>query len=192
LFVATTYADTEDIILGGKVNNMTTDDVLKVINLKHAWEFILNENVIASPTNYALLSQINKLVEEGFYYNAGSLREVPVKIGGTNWQPTLPYESQVKENIDIIINNKEDSDLDKAISLLLYVTKGQLFIDGNKRTSVIFANHYLISKGLGLIVIPENKVAEYKKILIEYYEKNNNKIKDFIKKNCFLNINSEK
>ena len=43
--IATTYADTETIIEGGKVNNMTADDVLKVINLKHAWEFILNKDV---------------------------------------------------------------------------------------------------------------------------------------------------
>ena len=44
--VATTFADTESIIEGGKVNNMTTEDVLKIVNLKHAWEFILNKNVI--------------------------------------------------------------------------------------------------------------------------------------------------
>ena len=29
-----------------------------------------------------------------------------------------------------------------------------VFIDGNKRTSVIFSNHYLISKGKGIIAIP--------------------------------------
>lgn len=25
---------------------MTGDDIMKIVNLKHAWEFILNENVI--------------------------------------------------------------------------------------------------------------------------------------------------
>ena len=53
--VATTFADTESIIEGGKVNNMTSEDILKIINLKHAWEFILNQNVILSDTNFALL-----------------------------------------------------------------------------------------------------------------------------------------
>ena len=33
---------------------------------------------------------IDKLVEEGFYYNAGTLRTVPVKIGGTSWIPGIP------------------------------------------------------------------------------------------------------
>lgn len=187
--VATTYADTEDIIEGGKVNNMTAEDVLKIINLKHAWEFILNEYVISSETNYYLLCQINKLVEEGFYYNAGILRNIPVKIGGTTWIPNIPIESQVKENISLIINNLETNDIDKSIELLLFATKGQLFIDGNKRTALIFANHYLISHGLGLLVIPENKVDQYKKLLIEYYETNNIiNIKEFLLKYCYIKM----
>ena len=41
---------------------------------------------------------------------------------------------------------------------------------GNKRASVIFANHYLISHGKGLLVIPETKVPEFKKLLVGYYE----------------------
>ena len=64
--VATTYSDTETIVNGGKVNNMTASDISKVINLKHAWEFILDEGVISYPTNYAILCQINEIVEEGF------------------------------------------------------------------------------------------------------------------------------
>ena len=37
--VATTFADTESIIEGGKVNNMTSEDIMKIVNLKHVWEF---------------------------------------------------------------------------------------------------------------------------------------------------------
>ncbi len=187
--VATTLSDTENIIEGGKVNNMSSEDVLKIVNLKHSWEFILNKSVILSPTNYSILCTINKLVEEGFYYNAGNLRSVPVKIGGTNWTPNIPIESDIKENINNIINQKK-GDVDKAIELLLYVVRKQMFIDGNKRTSVIFANHYLISKGKGLIVIPTEKIEEYKKMLIDFYESNDNKIIfKFLKEKCYLNIN---
>ena len=60
--IATTFADTESIIEGGKVNNMTSEDILKIVNLKHAWEFILNKNVILSDTNFALLCEINKII----------------------------------------------------------------------------------------------------------------------------------
>lgn len=186
--VATTLSDTENIIEGGKVSNMSSEDILKIVNLKHSWEFVLNKNVILTPTNYSILCTINKLVEEGFYYNAGNLRNVPVKIGGTSWTPDIPIESDIKDDIKNIIEQKKD-DIDKAIELLLYVVKKQMFIDGNKRTSVIFANHYLISKGKGLIVIPVEKVDEYKKLLIDFYESNNNKkIFKFLKDNCYLSI----
>lgn len=186
--IATTYADTETIIEGGKVNNMTANDVLKVVNLKHAWEFILNKDVITSPTNFALLCEINKFIEEGFYYNAGRIRSTPVSIGGTNWKPELPIESLIKEELQELLNSNLD-DLDKAIEILLFVMKKQIFIDGNKRTAVIFANHMLISKAKGLIVIPNDKVEEYKKLLISYYEgKDEKSIKDFLKKFGYIKI----
>lgn len=186
--VATTFADTESIIEGGKVNNMTSEDIMKIVNLKHAWEFILNKNVILSDTNFALLCEINKMVEEGFYYSAGKVRNVPVTIGGTTWKPDLPIESVIKEELEKIFNKKMD-DVDRAIELLLYTMKKQVFIDGNKRISVIYSNHYLISKGKGIIAIPAELTEEFKDLLIPYYEgKDEKQIKKFIKEKCYMSI----
>ena len=186
--VATTFADTENIIEGRKVNNMTSEDILKIVNLKHAWEFILNKNVILSDTNFALLCEINKMVEEGFYYSAGKVRNVPVRIGGTAWTPDLPIESVIKEELEDILN-REMNDVDRAIELLLYTMKKQIFIDGNKRTSVIYSNHYLISKGKGIISIPTDLTEKFKDLLIPYYEgRDEEKIKGFIKEKCYMSI----
>ena len=180
--VATTFADTESIIEGGKVNNMT------IVNLKHAWEFILNKNVVLSDTNFALLCEINKMVEEGFYYTAGKVRNTPVTIGGTTWKPDLPIESVIREELEEILS-KELNDIDKAIELLLYTMKKQVFIDGNKRTAVIYSNHYLISKGKGIIAIPAELTEEFKDLLIPYYEGRDEKeIKKFIKEQCYMSI----
>ncbi len=186
--VATTFADTESIIEGGKVNNMTSEDIMKIVNLKHAWEFILNKNVILVDTNFALLCEINKMVEDGFYYSAGKVRNVPVNIGGTTWKPDLPIESIIKEELAEILNRNLD-DVDRAIELLLYTMKKQVFIDGNKRTSVIYSNHYLISKGKGIIAIPAELTEEFKDLLIPYYEgKDEKQIKKFIKEKCYISI----
>lgn len=186
--VATTLSDTESIIEGGVVNDMSSEDILKVINLKHAWEFILNKNVIMSKTDYSVLCMINRLVEEGFYYSPGMLRTTPVKIGGTSWTPELPDEATIKENINDILNSNQ-SNIDKAIDLLLYIVRTQAFIDGNKRTSIIFANHLLIGKGGGIMVIPTEKVEEYKKLLINYYETGNDeKIKKFLVEKCYFEL----
>lgn len=183
--VATTYSDTEEIINGGRVKNMTADDVGKVVNLKHAWEFIMNKNVVMYPSNYAVLCQINALVEKGFSYTAGKIRSVPVTIGGPSYIPPIPFEDQVKQEIEDL--NSIKSVIDRSIEALLFIMKKQIFLDGNKRTAVLFANHILIRNGKGLIVIPAELVNEYKKLLVQFYESNNKKeIKKFIKDNCYL------
>ena len=186
--VETTFADTESIIAGGKVNNMTSEDILKIVNLKHAWEFILNKNVILSNTDFALLCEINKMIEDGFYYTAGKVRSTPVSIGGTTWKPDLPIENVIKEELEEIFS-KDMNDLERAIELLLYIMKKQIFIDGNKRTAVIYSNHYLIARGEGIIAIPAELTEEFKDLLIPYYEgKDEKKIKEFIKEKCYISI----
>ena len=183
--VATTFPQTETIIENGKVSGMTASDVQKILNLKHAWEFILDKGVISSKSDFYILSYIAKFVNEGFYDNGGRVRGVPVAIGGTNYIPPLPVESVVKENIELILTSQKDY-IDIAIELCLYCMKTQIFNDGNKRASVIYANHYLISNGEGLIVIPEKEVPTFKKMLIDYYEgKDEENIKAFMKDKCW-------
>ena len=152
--VATTFPQTEDIIENGKVNGVSATDVQKILNLKHAWEFILDKDVISYPSDYSILCHIAKLVNEGFYENGGRIRGVPVTIGGTSYIPPLPIERQI-------------------------------FNDGNKRAAVIFANHFLISQGAGMLIIPEKEVPEFKRLLVAYYEdKDEGGIMEFMKSKC--------
>lgn len=182
--VATSFPQTEDIIENGTVNGMTATDVQKILNLKHAWEFILDVDVISYPSDYSILCHIAKLVNEGFFQDGGRIRGVPVTIGGTSYVPPMPIESVVKENIAGIVKSEAEP-IEKAIKLCLYCMKTQIFNDGNKRASVIFANHYLISQGGGMIIIPEKYVPEFKKLLVTYYEdKDTGGITEFMKNNC--------
>lgn len=167
--VATTFPQTEDIIDNGKVSGMTATDVQKILNLKHAWEFILDKDVIQSESNYYLLCHIAKLVNEGFFYDGGRIRSVPVSIGGCHYIPPIPLENVVKDDITSLVTLDEAA-IDISIKLCLYCMKTQIFTDGNKRASVIFANHFLIAHGEGFLVIPEAKVSEFKKLLVEYYD----------------------
>ena len=182
--VATSFPQTEEIIENGIVNGVTATDVKKILNLKHAWEFILDRDVISYPTDYSILCHIAKLVNEGFFRDGGRIRGVPVTIGGTSYIPPMPIESVIKEEIEQILLSEIPDD-EKAISLCLYCMKTQIFNDGNKRASVIFANHYLISHGGGMIIIPEICVPEFKRLLIAYYEgKDTAQITEFMKKHC--------
>lgn len=186
--VATSFPQTEDIIENGTVNGVSANDVRKILNLKHAWEFILDKDVIQCACDYHLLCAVAKIVNEGFFYDGGRIRGVPVTIGGSSYIPPMPVETLVIEAINQIQTEYKEP-VDAAIELCLYCMKTQIFIDGNKRAAVIFANHFLISKGQGFLVIPANEVPEFKKLLIAYYEdKDTGQIRNFMKKNCWKNF----
>lgn len=186
--VATSFPQTEEIIDNGKISGVTATDVQKILNLKHAWEFILDRDVIASRSDYYMLSHIARVVNEGFFAEGGRIRGVPVTIGGSSYVPPLPNELDVKEKIREIIE-ESDEVINTAIKLCLYCMKTQIFLDGNKRASVIFANHYLISHDGGFLVIPEKEVPEFKRLLVKYYEGEDiTVIADFMKKYCWKKI----
>lgn len=186
--IATSYMQTEEILDNQKISDITASDVQKILNLKHAWEFILDKDVLMSKTDYYLLSHIAKLINESFFNQGGRIRGIPVSIGGSSYIPPLPIESDVKDRINEIIT-EDLSPIEIAIRLSLYCMKTQIFLDGNKRLSIIFANHYLISHAGGILVIPEKEVPEFKRLLISYYEGEEvSSISQFMKKRCWRQI----
>lgn len=188
--VATSFPQTAEIIDNGKVSGMTATDVQKILNLKHAWEFILDRDVVASRSDYYMLSYIARLVNEGFFTEGGRIRGVPVTIGGSSYVPPLPNELDVEEKIQKIAE-QDDEPINIAIELCLFCMKTQIFLDGNKRAAVIFANHYLISHGGGFLVIPEKEVSKFKQMLVKYYEGEDIAvIADFMKVYCWKKLDS--
>lgn len=186
--VGTSFPQTEEIINNGVVNGVKASDVQKILNLKHAWEFILDKDVIQSASNFYMVSHIAKLINEGFYTEGGKVRGVPVTIGESSYVPPIPIESVVKEEIDKIVMSKKEP-IDVAIELCLYCMKTQIFIDGNKRASVIFANQFLIAHGQGFLVIPEREVPEFKILLVRHYEGEDIAIiSSFLKDKCWKNF----
>ena len=188
--VATSFPQTEEIIENGKVSGMTAADVQKILNLKHAWEFILDRDVVSSRSDYYMLSHIARLVNEGFFDDGGRIRGVPVTIGGSSYVPPLPNEHDVKNRIQEIAEDN-DEPINIAVRLCLYCMKTQIFLDGNKRAAVIFANHYLIAHGGGFLVIPEKEVPEFKRLLVRYYEGEDTAvIGTFMKERCWKTMGS--
>lgn len=51
------------------------------------------------PTDYFFICEINRKIGGGeLFYNAGLIRDIPVSMGGTNWKPDMPIESQIKNS----------------------------------------------------------------------------------------------
>ncbi|NLN48494.1 MAG: Fic family protein [Clostridiales bacterium] len=185
--IGVTFPDTEAIYNGITVPNMKIDDVIAINNLKHAWQFVLN--TIEYPIDYSYVCKINQLIGgNNLIYEAGFTRKVPVSIGGTTWKPDLPIESIIKEDINDISKIKEPTE--RAISLMLYLMRKQIFIDGNKRTGMLAANQVMISNGSGIIAIPIKDQRDFTQLLVEFYESNKTEeIKTFIYDKCIDGIN---
>ena len=120
----------------------------------------------------------------------GKLRTTPVNIGGTTWQPDYPIESKIKEELEIIFNDSLKSKTEIAIETMLYIMRRQMFIDGNKRVAMLFANKIMIDNGCGIISISQSNQNTFYEKLIKYYETGNNKdLKQCIYDNCIDGIN---
>ena len=186
--IAVTYPDTEAIFNGFSVPNMKVDDIIAINNLKHAWRFVLE--TIDYPTDYPFICEINRKIGGGeLFYNAGFIRNTPVSIGGTNWKPDMPIESQIKEQLQDIIKNDSTTETDKALTLMLYCMRKQMFLDGNKRTAMLAANHLMIKNGAGIVTIPIEIQSQFTKMLITFYESGDMKqIKNFLYEKCIDGI----
>ena len=110
-------------------------------------------------------------------------------LGRCSYMSPLPIELDVQHTISEIVCNDNEDDVNTAIKLCLYCMKTQIFMDGNKRASVIFANHFLISHGQGFLVIPEKDVPDFKRLLVRYYEDDEiETISNFMIEKCWKNF----
>ena len=101
--------------------------------------------------------------------------------------PEIPQKEVVINNIKEIL--KQGSITEKALNLMLYLMRSQIFWDGNKRTSMIVANKILISHGCGIITVKEEDIRQFNILLTEYYNTNNkDKIIKFLYDNCIFGI----
>ena len=170
--IEVTYPETQAIYDGGIVNGLTVNNIIAICNLKNAWQFILENADINYDFN--LLCHIHKLVADRLVLeqDLGRIRTTPVNVGGTKWQPQFPIESQIVEELNILLNQKEKSKTEIAIELMLYIMRTQMFIDGNKRVAMLFANKIMIDNGCGIITVAQEYQPTFYEKLIKYYETN--------------------
>ena len=185
-----TYPETQAIYDGGIVNGLTVDNIIAINNLKYAWQFILENDGI--DYDFKALCQIHKLTCDKLVLdnNLGKLRTTPVNIGGTSWKPQFPIESQIKEELNELLNQPLKTKTEIAIEVMLWIMRRQMFIDGNKRVAMLFANKIMIDNGCGIITITQENQPIFFEKLIKYYETNDNKdLKEWLYETSIDGIN---
>ena len=180
-----TYPETQKLYNGGNVARLRLDEIQIINNLKHAWLFLLNSIDVENDLNY--LKSINNLVGSNLIDMAGQTRIYDVRMGRTNWIPELPNEDKIIKDLEEF--NKIECITVRAITIMYYLMRTQFFSDGNKRTSMLFANKIMIQNGKGIISIPIEYDEQFGEELIKYYETNNmENLKQFIYDNCIEGI----
>lgn len=178
--LGTTFPKTE-AILANAPTTTKTEEVLFVINMKRAWQFLLDN--LEYNNCIILLSEFDKIVGELLFSYAGEIRTIPVQIGGTSWEPEMPHTGIIMEAINEIEQIK-DVEL-RSLKYFCYIARAQMFIDGNKRVAQLMANKVLIENNIGIFQIPIEKLEEFKGMLIDFYETGNDiKIIGFMKEYC--------
>ena len=188
--ISVTYPETQVIFDNGIVNGLKVNEVIAINNLKYAWQFILEEE--NASYNFNTICEIHRLVCDKLVLDndLGHLRATPVNIGGTSWKPQFPIESQIKEELEELLNQKAKTKTEIAIEIMLWLMRRQMFIDGNKRVAMIFANKIMIDNGCGIITIANELQAVFFTKLINYYETNDmEELKLWIYNNCIDGIN---
>lgn len=172
--IGVTYPETQVIYDGGVVNGLTVNNIITINNLKYSWQFILENEGIEY--DFKALCHLHKLTCDKLILdeNLGRLRTTPVSIGGTSWKPQFPVESQIKEELEQLLNQPEKSKTEIAIEVMLWIMRRQMFIDGNKRVGMLFANKIMIDNGCGIITIAQENQQTFFKKLINYYESGDN------------------
>ena len=183
--INTTYPDTKTILDGVNVPSLKLDEINCILNLRDAWNFILKN--IESSIDLDFICKVNAFVSRNESLEWGELRNGKVGINGVDYIPKLPVKQEVETEISKIL--LEENALEKAIKLMFYLMRSQIFWDGNKRTSMIVANKIMIENGCGIITIKEEYISEFNRLLTDFYNTNDmTKIKQFIYDNCIFGL----
>lgn len=167
--ISVTYPETQVIYDRGIVNGLSVNEVITINNLKYAWQFILEED----NANYSFntICDIHKLVCDKLVLDSDLGR--------------IRTKSQIKEELEQLLNQNTKTKTEIAIEIMLWLMRRQMFIDGNKRVAMLFANKIMIDNGCGIISIANELQKDFFKKLIKYYETNNmDDLKLWIYDNC--------
>lgn len=177
--IAVTFPETQTIVEGVSVQGKSIDDINNIVQMKHGWQKLFE--TINEEFTLDYVKGLHRELGKMTIINAGALRLDEVRIAGSSYIPPVPDEEQVeKEILELLANDKGWTE--KALDIMLFFTKRQLFYDGNKRIAMMSANKILIEHGCGILTVSQEKLQEFFTLLVAYYEDESvrEKLKEFL------------
>lgn len=164
---------TERLLLYGERSPTNTEfEAQMILNQKEALEFILeNIELWKSPT-LSSLEALHTFVGKNLGITR-NLRKTIIGIMGTNYRP-LESEFQIRDALGLLFKNIAGANnvYEKALLGVLGISYIQPFVDGNKRTSRLFANALLLADNYSPISYRSVDDRLYKEACLVFYEQN--------------------
>ena len=189
--IGVTFPETQTIVEGISVQGKSIDDINSIVQLKHGWQMVFD--TIEAPMDLNYIKKLHLIIGRMTVINSGSLRMAEVRIAGSSYIPPTPVQDEVENRLSAIIScDKEWTE--KALDLMLYLTKGQLFYDGNKRIAMLAANKLLIQHGCGIVSVSQDRLEKFFTLLVSYYEDDTkaDELKEFLYNECLDGFKSKK
>lgn len=189
--IAVTFPETQTIIEGISVQGKSIDDINSIVQLKHGWQMVFD--TMDAPLDLAYIKKLHLIIGRMTVINSGSLRIDEVRIAGSSHIPPIPVQDKAEKAISSILSS-DRAWTEKALDLMLYLTKSQLFYDGNKRIAMLAANKLLIQHGCGVLSVSQDRLEKFFTLLVSYYEDDARakELKDFLYNECLDGFKSNK
>lgn len=177
-----TFPQTYAIIEKTRVNGVDVEDILKITNLKHAWQYVF-DTINKQPLDLDFLCKLHSEVARGEALEWGKLRSGKVYVSGTSYVPPIPNVDKVNNALNCLLSIENPTE--RSIEIMLWGMKSQLFWDGNKRNSMLAANKIMIENGCGIISVPNEHLEQFNEVLCDYYTNDTlEQVKQFVYEYC--------
>lgn len=162
----TTFPATDAIIRGIPIET-TYEESSFIIGMKRGWYYVLNN--LGKENHLLTVMEIHESACKGLVRNAGSLRDGVVRISGTKYLPEIPNADDAYFDMKKI--DQVPDPIEKALVMFCYLSKKQLFWDGNKRIAQLMTNKVLIENGIGILSIGVNgtSLTDICNLLSDFY-----------------------
>jgi len=167
-----TFPEVQTLVDGITIGGHKISDVQQVLNIKSAWNLILDA-VKASTfiVSKEMFHRINDVIVREESLEWGKFRTGRVGIAGTKTY-VAPLYNELDEiferELPIILDCKHE--VEQAIRLFLWAALNQFYWDGNKRTARLMANGILVNAGYGVFNIRVVDILEFNTLMVDFYE----------------------
>jgi Fic family protein len=164
---------TERLLLYGEKSPTNTEfEAQMILNQKEALEFILENIELWENPKLNSLETLHTFVGKNLGITR-NLRKTIIGITGTNYRP-LESELQIRDASELLFKSIAGANnvYEKALLGVLGLSYIQPFVDGNKRTSRLFANAILLTNNYSPISYRSVDDRVYKEACLVFYEQN--------------------